>query len=131
MDDATARHSRRRALIDLNYCFAMSNVLPFPSNPEPREAAPEPKLKDVIGDVLREERTEQHRTLADVADAAAVSLPYLSEVERGRKEASSEVLEAVCDALDLPLADLLERSADRLRIDAGPQRSTGFQLMAA
>ncbi|MEM1335778.1 MAG: helix-turn-helix domain-containing protein, partial [Actinomycetota bacterium] len=54
----------------------------------------------------------------DVAESAAVSLPYLSEVERGRKEASSSVLRSIADALDLPLADVLERSADRLRVDA-------------
>ena len=71
---------------------------------------PEPLLRDALGAVLRAERTAQHRTLADVALAAKVSLPYLSEVERGRKEPSSEVLAAICSALDLPLADLLQRT---------------------
>ncbi|WP_432564927.1 helix-turn-helix domain-containing protein [Kineococcus sp. SYSU DK003] len=70
----------------------------------------EPLLRDALGTVLRAERTAQHRTLADVALAAKVSLPYLSEVERGRKEPSSEVLAAICSALELPLADLLLRT---------------------
>lgn len=66
-----------------------------------------PLLRTLIGDVLRRTRLEQGRTLADVARAARVSMPYLSEVERGRKEASSEVLAAICDALRIELADLL------------------------
>jgi len=67
-----------------------------------------------VGSVLRAERAGQRRTLADVATAARVSLPYLSEVERGRKEPSSEVLAAVCEALDLTLVDLLARTGSAL-----------------
>lgn len=78
----------------------------------------EPRLRDVIGDVLRDERIEQQRSLADVATAAAVSLPYLSEVERGRKEVSSDVLAAITGALGIELVEVLERSADRLRVPA-------------
>ena len=59
-------------------------------------------LREVIGDVLRRARTEQGRTLREVSDTARVSLGYLSEVERGRKEASSELLNAICGALDIP-----------------------------
>jgi len=66
-----------------------------------------PLLRSMVGDVLRRTRLDQGRTLADVARAARVSMPYLSELERGRKEASSEVLAALCGALDLELADLL------------------------
>jgi Helix-turn-helix domain len=66
-----------------------------------------PLLRTLAGDVLRRRRVAQRRTLADVARAARVSVPYLSEVERGRKEASSEVLAAVCEALGLDLADFL------------------------
>ena len=109
----------------------VSNVLPFPSNGKRPEDEPEPRLRDVIGDVLRDERQRQDRTLADVAEDAAVSLPYLSEIERGRKEVSSDVLGSICDALELPLVDVLERSADRLRIEARPQGGSGFQLLAA
>ena len=68
---------------------------------------PRPLLRTMLGDVLRRTRLEQDRTLADVARAARVSMPYLSEVERGRKEASSEILAAICAALRIDLADLL------------------------
>jgi len=64
-------------------------------------------LRSVLGEALRRARLEQGRTLADVANAARISMPYLSEVERGRKEVSSEVLAALCDALGIDLADLL------------------------
>lgn len=64
-------------------------------------------LREAIGDRLRHARTNQRRTLREVSRSARVSLGYLSEVERGRKEASSELLAAICDALDLPLSELL------------------------
>ena len=64
-------------------------------------------LRTQLGHTLRGHRLSQRRTLRDVSGAARVSLGYLSEVERGRKEASSELLAAICDALDLPMADLL------------------------
>jgi Helix-turn-helix domain len=102
----------------------LANVLRFPAPSEP-----EPMLRTVIGEVLREERNRQQRTLAEVAKDAAVSLPYLSEIERGRKEVSSDVLGAVCDALDLPLVDVLTRSARRL--GARMQGGSGIQLRAA
>ncbi|MDG4817141.1 helix-turn-helix transcriptional regulator [Micromonospora sp. WMMD956] len=72
-------------------------------------------LRRVIGGVLRRVRQRQGRTLREVAEAAGVSLPYLSEVERGRKEASSEVLAAICRALGIGLSDLLEEARDDLR----------------
>ncbi|MDL2080886.1 helix-turn-helix transcriptional regulator [Streptomyces sp. GXMU-J15] len=78
--------------------------------PRPDTAGPaarEPLWRDLVGDVLRRERLAQERTLKDVADAARISMPYLSEVERGRKEASSEVLAAAARALGLSLGDLL------------------------
>jgi len=71
-------------------------------------------LREVIGDVLRRARTSQGRTLRDVSDSARVSLGYLSEVERGRKEASSELLTAICSALDVPLSDVLTETGRRL-----------------
>ncbi|GAA2729448.1 helix-turn-helix transcriptional regulator [Actinocorallia aurantiaca] len=79
-----------------------------------------PLLRTMFGDVLRRNRREQGRTLEDVARSAKISMPYLSEVERGRKEASSEVLAAVCDALRLELSDVLaevgrDLAADRAR----------------
>jgi transcriptional regulator with XRE-family HTH domain len=66
-----------------------------------------PLLRTMLGEVLRRTRLDQGRTLADVARVARVSMPYLSEVERGRKEASSEVLAAICDSLHIDLSDLL------------------------
>lgn len=71
-------------------------------------------LREVIGDVLRNARTDQGRTLREVCDAARVSLGYLSEVERGRKEASSELLSAICDALDVPLSRVLTDAGETM-----------------
>jgi transcriptional regulator with XRE-family HTH domain len=85
--------------------------------PEGREPSPRPLLRTLVGRVLRRIRLEQGRTLADVSRAARVSMPYLSEVERGRKEASSEVLAAVCDALDVDLADVLGLVGSDLAVD--------------
>jgi transcriptional regulator with XRE-family HTH domain len=69
-------------------------------------------LREVIGDVLRRARISQGRTLREVSDAARVSLGYLSEVERGRKEASSELLSAICGALDVPLSRVLSDAGE-------------------
>jgi transcriptional regulator with XRE-family HTH domain len=79
-------------------------------------------LREAIGERLRRARTGQRRTLRDVSRAAKVSLGYLSEVERGRKEASSELLAAICAALALPLADLLREVA----LDLGNGTDTKF-----
>jgi transcriptional regulator with XRE-family HTH domain len=81
---------------------------------------PRPLLRTLVGDVLRRHRLAQGRTLADVARAARVSMPYLSEVERGRKEASSEVLAAVCDALRVELGDVLAEVGRGLVKDRAP-----------
>jgi transcriptional regulator with XRE-family HTH domain len=71
-------------------------------------------LREVIGDVLRRARTEQGRTLREVSDTARVSLGYLSEVERGRKEASSELLSAICGALEVPLSRVLADAGEEM-----------------
>jgi transcriptional regulator with XRE-family HTH domain len=71
-------------------------------------------LRRLVGDVLRRHRLRQSRTLRDVSAAARVSLGYLSEVERGRKEASSELLASICTALDVSLADVLREVSDDL-----------------
>ena len=73
-------------------------------------------LREAIGDRLRHARTNQRRTLREVSRAARVSLGYLSEVERGRKEASSELLAAICDALELPLSQLLHHVASDMGV---------------
>jgi transcriptional regulator with XRE-family HTH domain len=78
-------------------------------------------LREAIGDRLRHARTNQRRTLREVSRAARVSLGYLSEVERGRKEASSELLAAICDALELPLYQLMHHVAS----DMGAMDSMG------
>ncbi|WP_240660250.1 helix-turn-helix transcriptional regulator [Streptomyces sp. WAC 01529] len=80
----------------------------------PADEAKEPLWRDVVGDVLRRERLAQERTLKDVADAARISMPYLSELERGRKEGSSEVLAAAAHALGLRLSDLLSLAQGQL-----------------
>lgn len=73
---------------------------------DPQEP-PRPLLRNILGQVFRRARLNQGRTLADVARAARVSMPYLSELERGRKEASSEVIAAICAALGIELSDVL------------------------
>ena len=85
------------------------------------------KLREAVGEALRRRRQHQGRTLREVAAAAGVSLTYLSEVERGRKEASSEVLEAVCAALHLGLAELFFEVAETLAAaEAAPVPAIGF-----
>ncbi|WP_345712319.1 helix-turn-helix transcriptional regulator, partial [Kineococcus glutinatus] len=71
-------------------------------------------LRRTIGDVLREQRRRQGRTLREVSATARVSLGYLSEVERGQKEASSELLASICSALDLPLSHVLHEVTQRV-----------------
>jgi transcriptional regulator with XRE-family HTH domain len=68
-------------------------------------------LREAVGDRLRHARTTQQRTLREISREARVSLGYLSEVERGQKEASSELLASICGALELPLAELLHHVA--------------------
>jgi transcriptional regulator with XRE-family HTH domain len=82
-------------------------------------------LREALGDMLRARRVSQRRTLRDVSSAAQVSLGYLSEVERGRKEASSELLGSICGALDLPLSELLRDVSDVIALSEGriPARS--------
>ena len=76
-------------------------------------------LRREIGDVLRGARQRQGRTLREVSSAAQVSLGYLSEVERGQKEASSELLASICGALDLPMAVVLREVSDRVAVAEG------------
>lgn len=76
-------------------------------------------LRQEIGDTLRTTRRRQGRTLRDVSHGARVSLGYLSEVERGQKEPSSELLNSICEALDLPLAMLLREVSDRVAVSEG------------
>jgi len=77
-------------------------------------------LRTHIGSALRSARIEQGRTLRDVAKSARVSLGYLSEVERGHKEASSELLNAICTALDLSLSAILVDVTNVVRAQEAP-----------
>lgn len=82
-------------------------------------------LRRELGDVLREKRQGQGRTLREVSAEAACSLGYLSEVERGEKEASSELLASICKALDVPLSQMLSDVADRVSLaEAADQQMT-------
>ena len=71
-------------------------------------------LRQEIGDVLRDARRQQGRTLREVSSVARVSLGYLSEVERGQKEASSELLASICGALAVPLSSVLQEVNERV-----------------
>jgi transcriptional regulator with XRE-family HTH domain len=73
-------------------------------------------LRQLLGDVLRRLRVRQGRTLREVSASARVSLGYLSEVERGRKEASSELLAAICTALDTPLSQVFREVSDNFAL---------------
>ena len=72
-------------------------------------------LRESVGQALRRARTEQSRTLRDVARSARVSLGYLSEVERGQKEASSELLNAIWEALGLTLSSVMTGVAHEIK----------------
>ena len=73
-------------------------------------------VRELIGESLREERVSQGKTLREVSRKARVSLGYLSEVERGQKEASSELLAAICAALDISLSDVFRELSDELAV---------------
>lgn len=84
-------------------------------------------LRRVIGDALRARRQGQHRTLREVSTAANVSLGYLSEIERGQKEASSELLASICEALGSQLSEVLREASDSL---ARTEQSNGVLVDA-
>lgn len=93
-------------------------------------------MRELVGESLREERMTQGKTLREVSKEARVSLGYLSEVERGQKEASSELLAAICGALELPLSVVLNVVSEKLavheRVTALPTvRSMSPQAVAA
>lgn len=71
-------------------------------------------MREMLGESLRELRMAESLTLREVSSRARVSLGYLSEIERGQKEASSELLNAICTALDVPLSQVLRRTSDKI-----------------
>jgi transcriptional regulator with XRE-family HTH domain len=98
-------------------------------------------LRHAIGSTIRRLRLERAKTLRELARDAAVSLPYLSEIERGRKEASSEILATLARSLDVPLESILHEASDRLELTElaavtelpplAPQRNGEAVLLAA
>lgn len=86
-------------------------------------------LRELIGEVLRELRFAQGRTLRDVSMDARVSLGYLSEVERGQKEASSELLAAICSALNVTLSEVMHRIT--VKAELGELKSSTPSVVAA
>ncbi|GAA4662882.1 MULTISPECIES: helix-turn-helix domain-containing protein [Streptomyces] len=87
-------------------------------------------LRRLLGDVLRRQRQRQGRTLREVSASARVSLGYLSEVERGQKEASSELLSSICDALDVPMSELMREVSDELALAELAQSAAGDAVPA-
>ncbi|KJL44296.1 MULTISPECIES: helix-turn-helix domain-containing protein [Microbacterium] len=78
-------------------------------------------VRQEIGEVLRDFRQQKGRTLRQVASRASVALGYLSEVERGQKEASSEILASVAEALDVPISIIMREVGDRISVLEGLQ----------
>lgn len=76
-------------------------------------------VRQEIGDVLRDFRLQKGQTLRQVASRATVALGYLSEVERGQKEASSEILASLADALEVPISVIMREVSDRLALVEG------------
>ena len=74
-------------------------------------------FRRLLGDVLRSERMQRGMTLREVSAEARVSLGYISEIERGQKEASSELLASLCMAMDLPLSDVLREVSDAVALE--------------
>ena len=81
-------------------------------------------FRRLLGDVLRERRMQQGMTLREVSAEARVSLGYISEIERGQKEASSELLASLCSALDVPLSDVLRDVSDAVALEEAASAPT-------
>lgn len=81
-------------------------------------------FRRLLGDVLRERRGELGLTLREVSGTARVSLGYISEIERGQKEASSELLFSLCEALDMPLSQVLHDVADAVALEEAASMPT-------
>ena len=92
-----------------------AKVYPLRREPSPPKAPPEPLWREVLGQRLRTLRLDQHETLAETAGRAGISPQYLSELERGRKEPSSEMIAALAGALRTTLIGLTEQVSDDLR----------------
>lgn len=104
----------------------MAAIIPMPTKRRPR--APEPLWRDVLGERLRRIRHDRGERLADTADRAGVSPQYLSEIERGLKEPSSEMIAAVAGALEVTLVDLTAAVVDELRTRAADRIAVGSRV---
>ena len=93
----------------------MAELLHLPRNPRPKATDPEPLWRQLLGDQLRRRRHDREETLTETAEKAGVSPQYLSEVERGLKEPSSEMIAAISGALETSLIELTSAVADELR----------------
>ncbi|GAB3597612.1 helix-turn-helix domain-containing protein [Microbacterium tumbae] len=105
----------------------MAELVPFP---RPRPSAPEPLWRHLLGEQLRRRRHEREETLTETAEVAGVSPQYLSEVERGLKEPSSEMIAAIAGALDTSLIELTSAIADDLRSAPASTSAGAFALAA-
>ncbi|SDZ16038.1 Helix-turn-helix [Saccharopolyspora shandongensis] len=133
------RPERNRCPRALDRCQddGVADILPFHQKRTPMpDREPEPLWREVLGRSLRATREEQGGRLVDIAERAGISPQYLSEIERGRKEPSSEMIAAVTGALGVDLADLLAGIAGDVRQRRGAglavgRRPAGPVLMAA
>lgn len=114
---------------EINKALTHTVKIAAPAQTQPQYGKKMILLRQVIGDELRRRRVEQKRTLRQVSNSAQVSLGYLSEVERGQKEASSELLAAISGALDTPLSELLAGVATEVaRREASVTGRTAFSV---
>ncbi|GAA5205161.1 hypothetical protein GCM10025774_01390 [Microbacterium kyungheense] len=113
------------------YRDAMAEIIPLPTKPRTAPRDVEPLWRDALGDRLRRLRHERGERLADTADRAGVSPQYLSEIERGLKEPSSEMIAAVAGALDVTLIELTTGVVDDLRSRAAERSVVGCRATYA
>ncbi|WP_067195881.1 helix-turn-helix domain-containing protein [Microbacterium sp. XT11] len=108
----------------------MADLVPFPRSPR-RPSDPEPLWRHLLGDQLRRRRHGRDETLTETAEKAGVSPQYLSEVERGLKEPSSEMIAAIAGALDTSLIELTSAIADELRSTGVPASAPASAAVSA
>jgi transcriptional regulator with XRE-family HTH domain len=86
-------------------------------------------FRRLLGEVLRDRRMQRGLTLREVSKEARVSLGYISEIERGQKEASSELLSSLCHALDMPLSDVLRNVSDAVALEEAAVTATPIPVV--
>jgi DNA-binding XRE family transcriptional regulator len=113
------------------YRERMAEIIPLPTKAPRSPRDPEPLWRDALGDRLRRLRHERGERLADTADRAGVSPQYLSEIERGLKEPSSEMIAAVAGALEVTLIELTAGVVDDLRSRVAERAAVGSRTTYA